>query len=218
MHRKFNSSNREHHSTISPYLFWIDLETTSLDHQKAKILELFVLVTDRDLAPIDSLELVIHYDATELDQVQISPWVTRQHANLLELVQKSSVTLADATTALARFFDFHAPGKKVMLAGSSVYFDRNVLQIQMPVVMSRLHHRVIDVSTLMELARRWNPHLHQFAPRKNQSHRARDDVYSSLNLMNFYRHYLFQPPIVYNGHRGFATNPVTVPPRLYLSE
>jgi len=183
-----------HLQGISPYLFWLDLETTGLDDRNDKILEIFVLVTDRDLNAIDSLELVVHYSDEELEAMNLSSWVLRQHATLLQLVKHSSTNLREAEQQLKDFFIKHCDGKQAILAGSSVYFDRSVLKSQMPLVMPHIHHRLVDVSTLMELARRWMPHLHRFAPLKNQSHRAREDVYSSLNLLSFYRTTFFQPP------------------------
>jgi len=176
-------------------LYWIDLETTGLDYRTDKILEIYVLITNRDLEPlVDPLEIVIHYSEEELKTEELSPWIQKQHGTLLELVRRSSISLTDAQKMLGDYLDKHRYGKKVILAGSSVYFDRNFLQNCMPAVMSRIHHRTVDVTTLLELARRWHPQLHQHAPRKTHNHRARDDVHNSLELLKFYRCALFQPP------------------------
>jgi len=175
----------------SSKLFWIDLETTTLKYSTCKILEVFVLVTDRNLVPIDTCEIVIHYDENDLKD--LSRWATHQHRVLLELVKVSKVSLSEAEQQLTTFFDKHREGRKAVLAGSSVYFDRLCLEHQMPALISCIHYRVVDVSTLMELAKRWSPLLHQYAPKRSISHRARDDVYSSLNLLTFYRQSFIQP-------------------------
>lgn len=175
----------------SSRLFWTDIETGGLDYSRDPIFEIFVLVTDQHLQPIDTLELVIHHSE---DLIQgISHWATNQHRGLLQMVRASTTTLAQAEQQLANFFDRHRQGKKAVLAGSSVYFDRLCLEHQMPELTSRIHYRVVDVSTLMELAKRWSPSLHRFAPQKSTSHRARDDVYSSLNLLLFYKNHFLQP-------------------------
>jgi oligoribonuclease len=175
----------------SSRLFWIDLETSALDYTTCKIFEVFVLVTDQNLQPIDTFEAVVHYNESDLKSV--SRWAQNQHRTLLELVETSTMTLSDVERRLANFFDQYRQNKKAVLAGSSVYFDRLCLEHHMPALVSRIHYRVVDVSTLMELAKRWSPSLHQFAPLKSVSHRARDDVYSSLNLLMFYRQYFIQP-------------------------
>ena len=177
----------------STNLFWIDLEMTSLDCWTGKILEIFVLVTNSNLDPIDMFEAVIHYDENELSK--ISRWTLKTHQVLLNLVRQSSRTLKSVEEELGKFFDRYRYGKQAVLAGSAVYFDLKWLEYHMPSLISRLHYRVLDVSTFMEIAKRWFPSLHQFAPPKSTSHRAREDVYSSLNLLTFYRQYMFQPPI-----------------------
>lgn len=179
---------------ICSHLFWIDLETTSLNIRTAKILELFILVTDRNLQPVDSLEIVIHYPEEELRGLSV--WSKKQHTTLLELVKHSTISLSAATAKVVEFLDHHRRGRKAVLAGSSVNFDRQVLEQQILGSGSRIHYRVVDVSTVLELARRWAPLLHQYAPRKTTGHRAREDVWSSLNLLAFYRQSFFAQPWV----------------------
>lgn len=82
----------------------------------------------------------------------------------------------------------------MVLAGSSINFDKMFLQFQMPDLCDCLHYRSIDVSSIMELAKRWNPQLHPYSPKPSHSHRAMDDILSSLELLRFYKQWFFTIP------------------------
>ncbi len=192
----------------SSRLFWIDLETGGLNYRDDLVLEVYVLVTDHNLNHLAEFEAVVHHDEAALQS--LSRWATNQHRTLLELVRQSRQSLSEVERDLACFFDQHRQNKKAVLAGSSVYFDRLCLEHQMPSLVSRIHYRVVDVSTLLELAKRWSPGLHQFAPRRCLSHRARDDVFSSLNLMAFYKQCFIRAPWVPRSATSMAVHSLSL--------
>jgi len=177
-------------------IFWIDIETSDL-LPYAPILEIFVMVTDGQLNIIDFIELIIRQNVEEMyEQGTLSHWASRQHkiTNLLQAVGSSPISLERAESALIAFFDSYRQNSLAILAGSSVNFDQSVIRTQMPILSSRIHYRVIDVSSIMELARRWYPSLHKNAPQKSNTHRARDDVLSSHRLLQFYKSSFFMCP------------------------
>lgn len=174
-----------------PNLFFIDLETTSLN-PRAKILEIAIVVTDTTLREIAYFHRVIHHNVAKLE---LSSWCKRNFSDaFLKEVADSKHTMASVKTEVAMFLDAHRHGKKIELAGSSVAFDRRILQHSMPdVVKPRLHYRVVDISSIAALVRRWYPNLHRFVPHKPQFHRALPDARASASLLRYYRDHCFRP-------------------------
>lgn len=173
-------------------LLWLDLELTGLDFSKDLILEIAGLVTDRDLHPLEGFSRIIHYE--EHDLKQMDAWSKQQHgmeSDLLQQVRNSTVSLSQAAQEFKDFVDRWRGNKKILLAGSSVHHDKLFLQYQMPQLVECLHYRTVDVSSIMELAKRWYPHLHRHGPKPTRSHRAMDDIQSSLTLLRFYRDHFF---------------------------
>lgn len=162
---------------------------TGLDPSKHVIVEIATLLTDDDLNIIaEGPELVI--TATEDELAQMDQVVVDMHttSGLLDRIRTSEVTLAEATDQTLRFLKEHIGTERtVPLCGNSIGMDRRFLAVYMPEVEEFLHYRSIDVSTLKELARRWNPGAMRAAPRKGAAHRALDDIRESLAELVHYR-------------------------------
>ena len=175
-------------------LFWIDLEMTGLEVNTDSILEVAMIATDGELDRVlEGPNFVIHHDESVLENM--NEWSTKQHAasGLTDRCRTSTVMLADAEEALVAFVRAHCPAsRKAVLAGACVYKDKEFLDVYMPRLRPLLSHRVVDVSTLRELAWRWNPHAAQSAPRGQSAHRALDDIRYSIQELRHYRRTLIR--------------------------
>jgi oligoribonuclease len=170
-------------------LAWIDLEMTGLDTNRNVIVEIATLLTDDDLTIIaEGPQLVIHQPAEALEAME--PVVLGMHtrSGLLPEIEASTVTLEQATAATMAFLRQHItePGT-VPLCGNSIGTDRRFLTVYMPEIENFLHYRSVDVSTLKELIKRWNPAILADAPRKAEGHRALDDIRESVIELRYYR-------------------------------
>jgi oligoribonuclease len=114
---------------------------------------------------------------------------------LTEACRKSQITEAQAETELLNFLKKFVTEKSSPLAGNSIYADRMFLREYMPRIDSFLHYRMIDVSTVKELCRRWNPEIFANAPDKKLVHRAVDDIYESINELKYYKQFMFHDPL-----------------------
>lgn len=170
-------------------LAWIDLEMTGLDPTRNVIVEIATLLTDDDLTIIaEGPDLVIHQSAEAMAIME--PVVVSMHtrSGLLPEIEASTVTLEQATAATLAFLREHIPEPgTVPLCGNSIGTDRRFLATYMPAIENHLHYRSVDVSTLKELIKRWNPAILAGAPRKAEGHRALDDIRESVNELRFYR-------------------------------
>jgi oligoribonuclease len=175
----------------APRLVWVDLEMTGLDPETCTIVEIATIVTDQDLAVLaEGPSLVIRPPDAAL--AGMSPFVRDLHAKsgLLDRIAASTVTLADAQRQTLAFLEQHAQRGASPLCGNSVWKDRAFLERYMPEVVAFLHYRMIDVSTVKELVRRWYPPpLH--APKKREVHRALDDIRESIEELAWYRAKVF---------------------------
>ena len=178
----------------APRLVWVDLEMTGLDTEACEIVEIATLVTDADLTVLaEGPCLVVRPSADAF--ARMSDFVRDLHARsgLLELIETSTVSLADAQRETLAFLEQQVPRGAAPLCGNSVWKDRAFLERYMPDVVSFLHYRMIDVSTLKELVRRWYPPAYH-APKKKEAHRALDDIRESIEELRFYRERVFVPP------------------------
>lgn len=174
---------------------WIDCEMTGLDLGKDALIEVAALVTDPDLNVLgEGVDLVIHADDAALDAM---PDVVRDmHAKsgLTEEVRRSVVTLAEAEAAVLRYVQQHVPmPRSAPLCGNSIGTDRNFLARDMPALDAHLHYRMIDVSSIKELARRWYPRVYFGQPQKGLAHRALADIRESIKELEYYRRTVFVP-------------------------
>jgi oligoribonuclease len=176
-------------------LIWMDLEMTGLDESRHVIVEIATLVTDDDLNIIaEGPNLVIH----QPDEVmaQMDDFVTNMHtvSGLLEKIKSSTISEAEAMQQTLDFIKEHSPEpNKIPLCGNSIRTDRTFLAKYMPEIENWLHYRCVDVSTIKELVKRWNPGLEHARPKSEGiTHRAMDDIRDSVAELKFYRDKVFR--------------------------
>lgn len=179
------------------HLVWLDLEMTGLDIRRHVIVEIAVIVTDVDLNPLDDgLDLVIH--ATEEELAGMDDFVTKMHtkSGLIDEIRASTVSVDDAHAQALAYVRRHIPTSRTApLCGNSIGADRRFLDSMMSELEEYLHYRSIDVSSLKELARRWNPAVYKKRPGKAEQHRALGDILESISELRFYRDNFLQMPV-----------------------
>ncbi|SDY82682.1 oligoribonuclease [Geodermatophilus africanus] len=175
------------------HLVWIDCEMTGLDLTRDKLIEVAVLVTDSELNVLDpGLDLVISADDDALETM--ADVVTEMHAKsgLTEAVRASTLTVAEAEQQLLAYLRRFVPERRTApLCGNSIGTDRGFLARDMPELDDHLHYRMIDVSSIKELARRWFPRVYFAQPQKGLAHRALADIIESVRELAYYRRTLF---------------------------
>ncbi|MBL1376015.1 oligoribonuclease [Zobellella iuensis] len=173
-------------------LVWIDLEMTGLEPDEHRIIEIASIVTDKELKVLaEGPVLAIHQPEAEL--AKMDEWNVRTHtgSGLVARVQASTVTEAEAVAQTLAFLRQWVPEKSSPLCGNSIGQDRRFLVRHMPELEAFFHYRNIDVSTVKELVRRWQPALlEQFT--KKGSHQALDDIRESIAELQFYRDQVFK--------------------------
>ena len=169
---------------------------TGLDPERHTIVEIATVVTDDDLNVVaEGPDLVVAATAEQLDQMDQFVRDMHTRSGLLEAIQASTLSLADAGTATLEFLRQHLPeSERVPLAGNSIGTDRRFLAAQLPELERFFHYRSVDVSTIKELARRWNRTALSGAPQKRGAHRAMDDIKESVAELAYYRNALFREP------------------------
>ncbi len=174
---------------------WIDCEMTGLRLDQDKLIEVAVLVTDSELNVLgDGVDIVIHCD--ELALAQMPPVVAEMHrkSGLTDEVRRSTVTLAQAEEQILAYIRKHVPvSGTVPLAGNSIATDRSFIARDLPKLDAYLHYRMIDVSSIKELCRRWYPRIYFGQPEKGLSHRALADIRESIRELEYYRRTAFVP-------------------------
>lgn len=174
-------------------LVWVDCEMTGLDIDRDTLLEMAVIVTDGQLEIVaKGPNIVIHQPDSVLESM--GDWCTQHHAQsgLTQAVKDSSISLKECERQMLEFIKTYVPEGKCPLAGNSIGQDQRFLVKYMPDFMGHLHYRVVDVSTIKELAKRWYPDVAQKAPKKKVTHRALDDIVESIEELRFYRKKLFK--------------------------
>ena len=176
-------------------LVWIDCEMTGLDIERDALVEIACLVTDGELALLDDgVDLVIKPPAEAIDQmVDVVREMHTASGLLAELA--SGVTLAEAQEQVLRYVRGHVrEPRKVPLCGNSIATDRTFIARDMPELDTFLHYRMVDVSSIKELARRWYPRAYFASPQKHGGHRALADIRESIQELRYYRQAIFVPP------------------------
>ncbi len=173
-------------------LIWIDLEMTGLDPDSDRIIEIATIVTDKDLNSLaEGPVLAIHQPAEILDGM--GSWCQEQHgkSGLTERVRASSVSEQDAEQQTIEFLEQWVPAGKSPMCGNSICQDRRFMVRYMPALERYFHYRHIDVSTLKELAARWQPEVLKDL-KKQGSHLALDDIRDSIAELRHYREYFIR--------------------------
>ena len=174
---------------------WIDCEMTGLDLGSDLLVEVAALVTDSELNVLgEGVDVVIGATAEQLERM---PDVVREmHASsgLTDEVLASTVTLQQAQEQVLAYVREHVPERgKAPLCGNSIATDRGFLTRDMPELDDWLHYRMVDVSSVKELARRWYPRAYFNAPKKGGGHRALADILESVQELRYYRAAVFVP-------------------------
>ena len=170
-------------------LVWIDCEMTGLDPQVNVMVEIAVIVTDAELVPLDEgLDIVI--TATPAQLVKMDQVVRDMHTSsgLLDAIRHAATTVEQAEDLVMEYLEKYIPEpRKAPLCGNTISTDRAFIARYMPRLDAHLHYRMIDVSSIKELARRWYPRAYYNAPAKNGGHRALADIKESIDELRYYR-------------------------------
>lgn len=179
-------------SSSAHHLIWVDLEMTGLNPEKDRIIEIATIVTDANLHVLaEGPVFAIHQPDTLLQQMD--EWNTTQHtgSGLVTRVQESVIDEQKAQALTLDFLKKHVPEGKSPMCGNSVWQDRRFLARYMPELEKYFHYRLIDVSTLKELALRWAPAIYN-GFKKDSAHLALSDIRDSINELKYYRENLLK--------------------------
>jgi oligoribonuclease len=175
-------------------LVWIDCEMTGLDIERDALIEIACLVTDGDLNLFDEgIDLIIKPPAEALESM---PEIVREMHTTSGLLAElpSGITLAEAQELVLGYVREHVTeARKVPLCGNTIATDRWFIARDMPELDNYLHYRMVDVSSIKELARRWFPRAYFSSPKKGGGHRALADIRESVQELRYYREAVFVP-------------------------
>ena len=175
----------------SKHLIWLDMEMTGLDPMTCVPIEVAIIVTTETLEEVDTYHAVIHQSESAL--ASMNDFVRNMHTEngLLERVRTSTTSLAEADAACAALVAKIAPEGEALLAGNSIHQDRRFIEPYFPALEKCLHYRMVDVSTLKELARRWYGAAAVFE-KPESDHTALADTRQSIAELRFYREKCFR--------------------------
>ena len=181
-------------ATVTP-LVWMDLEMTGLSPEGGdRIIEMATVITDNDLNIIATSESIAISQPEEL-LAKMDAWNTKTHtkSGLVARVRESVITEAEAERITLKFISQHVKKNQSPLCGNSIWQDRRFLAKYMPTLEQYLHYRLIDVSTLKELAKRWNPKTYNDHS-KTSKHEALADIQESIDELKHYRQVFLKMP------------------------
>jgi oligoribonuclease len=175
-------------------LVWIDCEMTGLDIEQDALIEIACVVTDSELSLLDGgIDLIIKPPAEALESMSDVVRTMHTTSGLLQDLE-GGMTLAEAADAVLAYVKGHVrEPRKVPLCGNSIATDRWFIARDMPELDAWLHYRMIDVSSVKELARRWYPRAYFASPAKQGGHRALADITESVQELRYYRASIFVP-------------------------
>ena len=180
-------------NAVRDELVWIDCEMTGLDLGSDKLIEIAALVTDAELNILgDGVDVVIHADDAALDGMVDVVATMHSKSGLTDEVRTSTIDLATAETLVLDYIRDHVKqAKTAPLCGNSIATDRGFIARDMPTLDNFLHYRMIDVSSIKELCRRWYPRIYFGQPEKGLAHRALADIHESIRELMYYRQTAF---------------------------
>jgi oligoribonuclease len=178
---------------VSDLLVWIDCEMTGLDLRRDALIEVAVVVTGADLAPVDAgLDVVIKVPDQALDGMLDVVRDMHDKSGLTSAVRAATTSLEHAEDLVLEYVQKHVPEPKTApLCGNSIATDRGFISRDMPRLDAHLHYRMIDVSSVKELCRRWYPRAYFGQPAKGLEHRALVDILESIRELEYYRRAIF---------------------------
>jgi oligoribonuclease len=171
-------------------MVWIDLEMTGLDIERESIIEIATVITDSELNIVaEGPNLAIRVNEELL--AGMDDWNTRHHhgSGLVERIHNEGVKVEDAEQQTIEFLKQWIEPGTAPLCGNSVWNDRQFLAKEMPTLLEMLHYRMVDVSTIKELSRRWYPDVSRY--NKKGAHRALDDILESVEELRYFREEIF---------------------------
>jgi oligoribonuclease len=179
---------------VNERLVWIDCEMTGLDLENDALIEIAALVTDFDLNVLgEGIDIIIKPPAEALEQMIDLVRSMHETSGLLAELEHG-VTLEEAEEQVMAYLREHcAPESRPPLAGNTVATDRGFVARDMPVLDRFLHYRIVDVSSIKELSKRWFPRAYFNAPTKRGNHRALADIQESIEELRYYRETVFVP-------------------------
>ncbi len=177
-------------------LVWVDCEMTGLSVRTDKLIEIAALVTDSDLNILgEGIDVVIHADDEALAAMPDVVVAMHAKSGLTDRVRESTITLEQAEQMVLEYVREHVPeANTAPLAGNSIATDRGFISRDMPILDAHLHYRMIDVSSIKELCRRWYPRIYFGQPPKEMTHRALTDITESIRELAYYRGTAFVAP------------------------
>jgi oligoribonuclease len=180
---------------VNDRLVWIDCEMTGLNYVSDALIEIACVVTDFDLNPLgEGVDLVIKPPAEAVEQMDEFVRSMHEKSGLLTQLD-SGITLTDAEEQVLAYVREHcSDGSRPPLAGNTVATDRAFIARDMKDLDAFLHYRIVDVSSIKELSRRWYPRTYFAAPVKRGNHRALADILESIEELRYYRAAVFVPP------------------------
>ena len=182
-------------SAVREELVWIDCEMTGLDLRTDKLIEIAALVTDAELNVLgEGIDVVIHAEDEALDGMIEVVAQMHSRSGLTEEVRASVIDVPAAEELVMDYIRSHVKqAKTAPLAGNSIATDRGFIARDMPTLDNYLHYRMIDVSSIKELCRRWYPRIYYGQPEKGLAHRALADIRESIRELKYYRRTAFVP-------------------------
>jgi oligoribonuclease len=176
-------------------LVWIDCEMTGLDPAHDVLVELAVVVTDNELALLDDgIDIVIATEPAKLATMDDVVRDMHTQSGLLVALESATTTMEQAEEQALEYIRRFVPERrKAPLCGNSIATDRSFIARYLPKLDDHLHYRMVDVSSIKELTRRWYPRVYFNSPPKLGGHRALADIVDSINELRYYRSTVFVP-------------------------
>ena len=176
-------------------LVWVDMEMSGLQPETDRILEIAMIVTDGDLNIVaEGPVLVVHQEDAVLDRMDAWNKGTHGKSGLIDKVKASTLTEADVEAECLAFLRQHVKSSISPMCGNTIHQDRRFMNRYMPKLEAYFHYRNIDVSTIKELCKRWQPEIAKGFS-KQQAHTALADIIESVEELRYYREKLFIPTI-----------------------